>query len=76
VFEASSNYAAHPPVIVAVDHYTKEAISQVHPRSVPSTTLTMEVGRSVASTSSIMEAGRSVASTPLTIEARTGKLYD
>jgi hypothetical protein len=76
VYEASSNYAAHTPVIAAVDHCTKEAISQVHPRNVPSTALTMEAGRSVASTSSIMEAGRSVASTSLTMEAGTSRLYD
>jgi len=76
VYEASSNYAAHTPVIAAIDHCMKEAVSQVHPRSVPSTTLTMEEGRNVASTSSIMEAGISVASTSLTMEAGTGRLYD
>ena len=53
----------------------KEAISQVQPKSVPSTTLTMEAGRSVASTSLTMEAGRSVANTSLTMGAGTSRLY-
>jgi len=44
-YGASSNYAAHQPVIVAVDPYTKEAVSLVHPRNVPSTALTMGSGR-------------------------------
>ncbi|CAO2175199.1 unnamed protein product [Urochloa humidicola] len=43
-YGASNDYATHQPVIEAVDQYTKEAVSQLHPRSVPSTALTMEVG--------------------------------
>jgi hypothetical protein len=66
----------------------KEAVSQVQPKGVPSTSLTMEalgsvantsltmeVGRSVANTLLTMEAGRSVTNTSLTIEAGTGRLY-
>jgi len=45
VYGASNDYATHQPVTAAVDQYTKEAVNQVHPRSVPSTALTMEVGR-------------------------------
>jgi len=44
-YGASSNYVAHQPVIVAVDPYTKEAVSLVQPRSIPSTALTMGSGR-------------------------------
>ncbi|CAL5016694.1 unnamed protein product [Urochloa decumbens] len=44
VHGASNDYATHQPEIVAVDQYTKEADNQVQSRSVPSTTLTMEVG--------------------------------
>ncbi|CAL4959145.1 unnamed protein product [Urochloa decumbens] len=44
VYGASNDYATHQPVIVDVDQYTKEADNQVQARSVPSTTLTMEVG--------------------------------
>ena len=44
MFEASGNYATHPLVIADIDHYKKEAVSQVQLRSVPSTTLTMEAG--------------------------------
>ncbi|CAN6209948.1 unnamed protein product [Urochloa humidicola] len=46
VYGASNDYATHQPVPVtaAVDQYTKEAVNQVQPRSVPSTALTMEVG--------------------------------
>ena len=36
VYEASSNYAAHPLVIAALDHCTKKAVSQVQLKSVPS----------------------------------------
>ncbi|CAD6271217.1 unnamed protein product [Miscanthus lutarioriparius] len=74
--KASGNYATHPLVIADIDHYKKEAVSQVQLRSVPSTSLTMEAGRSVARTSSIMEAGRSVASISVTMEAGTDRLYD
>ncbi|KAJ1281870.1 hypothetical protein BS78_03G006700 [Paspalum vaginatum] len=45
MYGASSNYATHQPVIAAVDHYTKEAVNQVQPTSVPSTQLSMEAGR-------------------------------
>jgi len=45
VYGASNDYATQQPVTAAVDQYTKEAVNQVHPRSVPSTALTMEVGR-------------------------------
>ncbi|PUZ58816.1 hypothetical protein GQ55_5G537800 [Panicum hallii var. hallii] len=45
VYGASNDYATHQPVTAAVDQYTKEAVNQVHPRSVPSTALAMEVGR-------------------------------
>jgi hypothetical protein len=89
VYEASTNYVAHPLVIVALDHCTKEAVSQVQLKSVPSidlamkayrsvarTSLTMEARRSVASTSLTIKAGRSVANTLLTMEAGTGRLYD
>ena len=58
---ASSNYAAYPLVITAIDHCIKEAVRQVQLRSVPSISLTMEASRSVASTLLTMEAGRSVA---------------
>ncbi|CAN6213826.1 unnamed protein product [Urochloa humidicola] len=44
VYGASNDYATHQPLIAAVDQYTKEAVNQVQPRSVPSTALTMEVG--------------------------------
>jgi hypothetical protein len=39
VYEASSNYAAHPLVIAAIDNCTKEVVSQIQPRSVPSIVL-------------------------------------
>ena len=39
VYEASSNYAAHPLVIAAIDHCTNEVVNQVQPRSVPSIVL-------------------------------------
>jgi len=48
--------------IAGVIHNTKDAGSQVEPRSVPSTSLTIKV------------AGTSVASTILTMEAGTGTL--
>ena len=89
MYEASSNYAAHPLVIAALDHCTKKAVSQVQLKSVPSialameaarnvvrTSLTMEARRSVANTPLTMEAGRSVANTLLTMEAGAGRLYD
>ncbi|CAO2194320.1 unnamed protein product [Urochloa humidicola] len=44
VYGASNDYATHQPIIAAVDQYTKEAVNQFHPRSVPSTELTMEIG--------------------------------
>jgi len=59
--------AAHPLVIAAMDNCTKEAVSQVPPKSVPSIALTMEAtDRSVANTSLPMKVARSVASSPLT----------
>ena len=48
--------------IAGIVHNTKDAVSQVEPRSVPSTSLTIKV------------AGTSVASTILTMEAGTGTL--
>ena len=48
--------------IAGVVHSTKDVVSQVEPRSVPSTSLTIE------------EAGTSVASTTLSMEAGTGTL--
>ncbi|CAO2205057.1 unnamed protein product [Urochloa humidicola] len=44
VYGVSNDYATHQPVIASVDQYTKEAVNQVQPRSVPSTALTVEVG--------------------------------
>ena len=48
--------------IAGVVHSTKDVVSQVEPRSVPSTSLTIE------------EASTSVASTTLSMEAGTGTL--
>ena len=48
--------------IAGVVHNTKDTVSQVEPRSVPSTSLTIE------------EASTSLASTSLTMEAGTGTL--
>ncbi|WVZ88593.1 hypothetical protein U9M48_035094 [Paspalum notatum var. saurae] len=45
MYGASRNYVTHQPVVAGVDHCTNEVVNHVQLRSVPSTSLTMEVGR-------------------------------